>query len=66
MQPEIILQKLYKGQYETLEVYKDGRIICDCLHGLFSKSRDINSECYHEKELRQAILKGNINNYIEV
>jgi hypothetical protein len=65
MKEEFILQKKYTD-WETLYIFKDGRIICDCLNGLWNKDRDVNSICRHEKDLRIAISKGDISEYWDV
>lgn len=59
-----ILQVHNGKEYETLEVYEDGRIICTCLNNLYNPEREINSSCRHAKELRENIIKGNLEKYI--
>lgn len=59
----IILQD--KGG-NILEIFADGRIICDCLHNLFLKNRNVCSECRHQKKLLNNIIKGNLIDYYEI
>jgi len=62
----LILQKIYGREFQTLYVYNNGRIVCECLAGLFNKEREVNSTCRHAKELREAIFIGDISKYNDV
>jgi len=59
-----ILQVKSGAEYETLEVYEDGRIICSCINNLYNKDREVNSYCRHATELRDNIFKGELKKYI--
>jgi len=64
--PNLILQRKYKGEYHTLEVWNSGRIICDCIAGMYNTKRDICTDCSHTLDLISCIHKGDITDYFEV
>lgn len=68
MKAELILltPKNKDGEHHLLEVYSDGRIICDCLFNIVDENRDICSDCKHCRQLKEAIFKGDISEYENV
>jgi len=64
MKPAMVLQIRSKRDLETLEVFRDGRIICSCLHNLYHKERETNSVCWHARQLREDIIKGDLTKYL--
>jgi hypothetical protein len=75
MKPTNIYQKLFwskenkRYEWETLEVFKSKeglRITCLCLSNLYHKGRDVNANCYHAKQLREAIQSNNLTGWKEV
>ena len=48
MKPILIIQE---PRGNILKIYKDGRVICNCLSNLWNRDRNYASHCSHSQKL---------------
>jgi hypothetical protein len=61
-----IYQRKYGNELYTLEIKKNGKIICNCVKNLYNPKRDYESNCKHAKDLHIALKENNLKKYIDV
>jgi len=43
------------GDWHTLEIYKNGNIVCNCFANMYDVDRDIKSKCKHVKKIKELV-----------